>query len=105
MKVARIETENGSHIEPPLDQTWDNLTKLRWHAAVVMEDTGYLVDIEIEESDYSTRTLGVWVRNRGYYDIRIAGTVSGPHSFDGAWDYLTGVSAGIIAADRARGDA
>lgn len=97
MNVTRIATPTGSHIEPPLDQSWDNLTKLHWQAAVVMEDTGHAVDIEVDEADYSTRILGIWVRNRGYYDI-VSGTgESGPHDFRSAWTYLNGLRAGINA--------
>lgn len=33
--VRRVFTQGGSHIEPPFDENWDNLTKLRWQAAVM----------------------------------------------------------------------
>jgi hypothetical protein len=45
MSVTRVRTDTGSHIEPELDETWDEVTKLRWNAAVVAHDTGLAVEI------------------------------------------------------------
>lgn len=51
--VHRVDTERGSYIEPPLKQSWDDLTKLRWHLAVVLHDHGLPEDsIRVEEGDY-----------------------------------------------------
>lgn len=40
MNVHLVHTSTGSHIEPPLDQTWPDVKKLMWQAAVVRHDTG-----------------------------------------------------------------
>ena len=45
MKVRRIHTETGSHIEPPLDPNWSDLTKLQWVADVVEHDFGLRLEV------------------------------------------------------------
>ena len=46
MKVDRIRTDDGGRNEPPLDPAWDDLTKLRWWAAVVEADYGVQLDVD-----------------------------------------------------------
>lgn len=52
MQVKRIHHPSGSDIEPPLDQRWSDFDKLRWHAAVVKEDTG--VTVRVREAGFGT---------------------------------------------------
>lgn len=82
MIVSRVHTDGGSHIEPPLNQAWDDYTKLQWHAAVVAHDTGLTIRIHKQF-------------RRGQYGVQIVG-YSGAGSFDfrSAWVYISGVDAG-----------
>ena len=44
LDVKRVQTTSGgSHIEPPLQDTWSEIEKLRWHAGVVLVDSGVRV--------------------------------------------------------------
>ena len=45
LAVRRVQTERGSHIEPPLDETWPDFLKLRWQTGVVFADSGLRVDV------------------------------------------------------------
>jgi ABC-type Fe3+ transport system substrate-binding protein len=84
--VTRVHDANGSHIEPPLDQAWDDLTKLTWHAAVVTHETGLAIRVDQFE--------------RGSYGLAIGGTGLSERDFHSAWDYLNGVSTGATEAQR-----
>ena len=94
MKVRRIHHASGSRIEPPLDQSWSDLEKLRWHAAVIEHDTGAPVRI-----DTARYWIGA-VLQRGFYDITLGGTNIGPLSYNAAWDYLNGIAIGARYAVR-----
>jgi hypothetical protein len=95
MDVRRIETEGGSHIEPPLDREWTLYDKLRWQAGVVHADTG--LDITVKPSDY--RVDGVPIE--GYADIIIAGsTVAGPCAYSWARTAMDGIEIGYRAAKK-----
>lgn len=97
MHVQRIHTAIGSHVEPPLDQTWSQIQKLRWHAAVVEVDNDFQ-GIEISKAHLSRRIMGRWVRVPDVYEIAVgSGGGSGAYTFSQAWDYLNGVSAGMRA--------
>lgn len=88
--VERVTTASGSHIEPPLQQYWSSLRKLRWWAAVAEADEG--IAISVEKSQY-------WINNIpqfGYFDV--AG--SGPMRFDAAWTFINGMCAGARASTR-----
>ncbi|MFC8278454.1 hypothetical protein ACFUJR_39305, partial [Streptomyces sp. NPDC057271] len=86
MNVTRVHTQRGSHIEPPLDPNWDNLTKLRWHAAVVAHETGLTVEVEPqpEASDYSVTIVG--------------SSSAAAYTYREAWVYLSGIGVGHGAA-------
>jgi hypothetical protein len=84
--VTRVQDATGSHIEPPLDQAWDDLTKLTWHAAVVTRETGLAIRIDQFE--------------RGSYGLVIGCTGLSERDFHSAWDYLNGVSTGATEARR-----
>ena len=93
MTVARIRDDRGSHIAPPLEQSWSDLEKLRWQAGVVLVDSGVRVRIS---DDARASSNGV--------DIPVLGILIGRSStsrtFRAAWDYLNGVSAGACEAIR-----
>jgi hypothetical protein len=95
-EVVRVRTDTGSHVEPPLDQSWDDLTALRWHAAVTEYDTG--VRIRVYDGQCSTKRRGRWVVQHGVYSFTIGGTGCGGYPFGTAWAYLNGVGIGAREA-------
>jgi hypothetical protein len=82
MNVTRVKTATGDRVEPSCDDTWDEETKLRWHAAVVAHDTG--LPIEICHSNTGDRPYG----------FRTSQTGGAPYDFHGAWDLLNGIAVG-----------
>ncbi|MFH9579118.1 hypothetical protein ACH4MO_14105 [Streptomyces globisporus] len=96
MIVTRVHKAHSGHIEPPLNQAWDQLTKLTWKAAVVTLDTG--LDITVTEAEYYTNG----VRNQGFYNVVVGHSSTGPLNFRSTWDYLNGVSTGATQATRRR---
>lgn len=93
--VTRIHSDAGSHIELPLDESWDERTKLEWQAAVVAHDTGLRVRIA------NGTMTGPGVRGE-HYSIQV-GTSSMVMNYRDAWLYLVGVSVGV-GASQALGD-
>jgi hypothetical protein len=51
-KVARVEDDSGTHIEPPLDQSWSEIQKLQWAAAVAELDSGLRLRV-VQSGDWS----------------------------------------------------
>jgi len=96
MIVTRVHEAGGSHIEPPLDQAWDELTRLTRKAAAVTLDTG--LDIAVTEAKYFSNG----VRQQGFYNTVVGSSSTGPCSFRSTWDYLNGVSIGATQATRRR---
>ncbi|MGW0780334.1 hypothetical protein [Streptomyces sp. NPDC002913] len=96
MIVTRVHEVSGSHIQPPLDQAWDELTRLAWKAAVVALDTG--LDTAVTEAEYVTNG----VPQQGFYTIVIGSSSTGPCNFRSTWDYLNGVCTGATQATRRR---
>lgn len=94
--VERVHTEHGSHIEPPYDEGWDDLTGLRWHAAVTEADTG--VHVRVEPANYSIERHGRWVKQQGFFCVLVGHSSSGPYTFDQAWKTMNGVSMGVSAS-------
>jgi hypothetical protein len=91
--VARIETGDGSHIEPPLDQSWDEATKLAWHAAAVAADTGLRIHVHDEAaSNADGREIPGW------YALSIGHTGCSAMDYGTAWTYLNGVVTGAREA-------
>lgn len=89
MIVRRVQNPTGDHIEPPLDETWDDLTKLHWQAAVVAHDTGLTVHV----GDGALRVAG-GAPIPGWYTLSVGHTSTSPLTFGTAWAYLNGVSVG-----------
>lgn len=93
MTVRRIQDGIHSRVEPPLDHAWDELTRLRWHAAVVEHDTG--VPVSVTDAAY-------WINDEpvdGLYAVNVGWSSNAPYTADEAWVFLSGVSVG---ADQAR---
>lgn len=88
--LRRVHTRSGSHIEPRCSESWTDLERLRWHAAVVRADTGGVL-FDVEPAEYC---IG-GIRQPGYYDVRFPRGSCGPMTASGAWDYLNGISLGV----------
>lgn len=95
MIVTRVHTEHGSHIEPPLDPDWPLLRKLEWSAAVGTADSG--LDIAVSHSRYWADRI----RMRDVFNLDIDGTVSGPHTYQQACDWISGATMGAQAVRKA----
>jgi hypothetical protein len=94
--VHRIHTERGSHIEPPLNEAWSNLEKLRWNLAVALHDAGQPINLmDVRESDY--RVNGV---PQEAYDVTSSFGTSGAIGFHSTWTFINGLGFGLSAAAR-----
>lgn len=93
MMVRRVHTENGSHIEPELDPAWDEMTKLRWLAAVAAHDTG----IRIRVHPARARIEESWRTIPDLYCLEIGRTSVSAQRYHQCWLYLTGVQVGARA--------
>jgi hypothetical protein len=97
MHVVRVQDDTGTHIEPALDQTWDEVTKLRWHAAVVAHDTGLRIELHPHLGEDGHYQYGV---NIGEID---GGGLSSFNvgAYLDAWYALTHISIGAESVRRA----
>lgn len=87
MTVRRIHTANGSHIEPPLDESWTPQQKLEWQAAVVAHDTGLRIEVRPGRIEFD----GVSLPDVFSVNVDSSSTVL---SYAAAWTYLWGVDMG-----------
>jgi hypothetical protein len=77
----------------PFDNNWDELTQLRWHAAVSNSQMSDIV-IDVQPAAPETR----W---RAHYQVSVTSNsdsrmnIAGPFSYDRAWTYITGVTTGV----------
>jgi hypothetical protein len=94
VNVTRVEDATGTHIEPPLDQTWDEETKLRWQAAVVAHDTGLTIGLHPHHPTHGRTQYGITIG-----EINKGGQTSlSMRPYYDAWDALTHISIGAKAA-------
>lgn len=96
MEVRRIADGSGSHIEPPLEQSWSDLEKLRWHAGVVLADTGVRVGVTTNSASHKN-WRGDWVIDRDMYSLNVGRASYSAYRYDDAWTFIIGVSAGAEA--------
>jgi ABC-type Fe3+ transport system substrate-binding protein len=94
--ITRVQDATGSHIEPPLDATWTDLTKLQWQAAVVAHDTGLTVQVRDRARLNGGRPIDGW------YGISVGSNSGSAYDFHEAWTFLTGVAVGASQAATAR---
>lgn len=85
-QVHRVEDETGSHIEPPLDETWPDLWKLRWKAAIVSREIGCNIHIG---KDAKRAWYGL-----SYHDGKVGVGSSLSLTFNQMWAELNGIRAG-----------
>lgn len=89
--MQRIHTERGSHIEPPLDQDWTALEKLRWHLSVALHDAEQPDDLmDVREADY--RINGV---RQEAYDVTGPSGSCGALGFHETWVLIHGIGYGL----------
>lgn len=94
MRVNRVEDDTGSHIEPPLDELWDNHDKLRWNLAVTLTDGGIPYDrLTIEPGHY---TVGGVPQES--YVIMGPGRVVTTGNYYASWTLINGIGLGLALA-------
>ncbi len=91
--VRRVCTSTGSRIDPPLEDAWGDLQKLRWKAAVAQVDCG--VAVTVNNANYT-------VNGKPYpaFVVGVEGASSGPHSVGTAWAVINGIIYGAGAVRR-----
>jgi hypothetical protein len=100
--VTRLGDGEGSSwttwIEPPLDNRWSDLEKLRWWAAVVSHDTGLSITVSESRKTRVTQGRTHVIRAAGDYMVDIGRkSVANTGSFARTWDHLTGILRGAEA--------
>jgi hypothetical protein len=95
--LRRVETERGSHIEPPLDPSWSDLEMLQWHAAVATFDTGLRIVVHPGCLQYKRRGRR-WVDVPNVFSIQVGHSSRGSAPFHEVWTFLNGVSTGATQA-------
>ena len=98
MTVVMVPDKHGAHPEPPLDDRWDDLTKLRWNAALIEHQTG--IRVVVSTGGHQTLRHGAWVDEPGRYSLQVGGSSISSFDFRGAWDVMIGVELGAQAAAR-----
>lgn len=88
MDVARIEHDGGSRIEPPFSESWDDLTKLEWHAGVARVETGLPISVKPGAITIND------IPQDGWYSITIASSSHSAFTYDQAWIYMSGIITG-----------
>lgn len=96
LAVERVQTGHGSHIEPPFDDSWDTLTKLRWQAGVVLADCGVSVGITTGSYQRKLPLLG-YVTVPNVYSLNIGNASHSAYDYNEVWTFLNGVTAGANA--------
>jgi hypothetical protein len=91
--VHRVHTDRGSHIEPPLNDDWTGLEKLRWLTAVVLGDAKLprdTITIDVGRSTIDGIPQEAyevhWLRSSTVIDYHYC------------WTWLTGIGDGIELA-------
>lgn len=90
MNIVRIHTDHGSHIEPPLEQSWTRLAKLRWHAAVASHDSGLEIVVNPTKKLMPQTFMVTIVGHTGHSD----------RPYADAWTLINGIASGAQAMKR-----
>lgn len=69
-----------------------DLKRLMWQCAAVKADGG--PNIRVLTAEYRIES----VPQRGYFDVVVGSSTSGPYTFDAAWVYINGIAAGCRTA-------
>ncbi len=105
MNVTRVNHGGGSHVEPPFDESWNDLTKLEWATAVSLADAGLPPDAVKVVPTSAGRIIRRWgkehvQRYAGRYDIAYGPGrgVTCSFGYHEARTYLQGVTLGARLA-------
>lgn len=91
-----VKTERGGWTpDPPMDESWSDLVKLKWHAALVRSKTGINVTVHRQPQDHQGDYYQTTLRGTGWFIVTV-------HTYRNAWTYLNGVEAGAKAAQQLR---
>jgi hypothetical protein len=91
--VTRVHTDTGSHLEPPLEQGWDEAARLAWRAAVSSHDTGVSVQVDADTLEEQRGARRKWHIVPGMYNLTIGPASYGPMPYGSAWTFLNGAEA------------
>lgn len=96
-KVRRITEGNHSSPEPPFDENWSLLTKLRWHAALATLDSGTGVEIRVRAGQLASKPRwgGRWITHDDVFSINIGRSSLSPMDFETAWTFITALGIGL----------
>lgn len=95
-----VQRDADGHVQPPLDQKWDALSKLRWKVGVLLIDTG--IRIEITTNCYSERDLlGRQRFRKDLFGITIGSSSHVAFTLDEGWNFINGIEAGFRASREA----
>lgn len=86
--VARVDSDTGSRVQPPLGRDWTEERKLAWKAALTAADTGLSISL-YREPDVP-----------GAYGLGVGGAYFGATTFAHMWSTLNGVAMGAEAVRR-----
>ena len=86
-----VRTHNGHTPEPSLEQSWPDLIKLKWRAALVRNTTGTNVTVHLQPQGHPGDYYQITLRTSGWFSATI-------HTYRNAWTYLNGIEAGAEAA-------
>lgn len=89
MQVVRRHAGASSWIEPPLENAWEDLDKLRWQAGVLLVDTGIRATIT-QHSDFFGPKYGLQFS----FGADPSSTSTTAMDFGYAWAYMSHVSLG-----------
>jgi hypothetical protein len=92
-----VRTDRGWSPDPPMDPSWPDLVKLKWHAALVCSKTGINVTVHLQPQDHPGDHYQVTLRGPRWASATI-------HTYRSAWTYLNGIESGAEAAQRDRAD-
>jgi hypothetical protein len=95
--VQRIRTDHGSHVEPPFDESWSDLEKLRWKTAIAELDGGLGVGtLKVSEAPQEERKKRFVMSYRYpvFYQLSYGYGSMGIYTYDQMWVLLTGVLLG-----------
>lgn len=88
-----IHSDRGSKPEPPLDQSWPDLIKLKWHAALTRSETGINVTVHLQPQEHPGDYYQITLSGPGWFTATV-------HTYRNAWIYLNGIGDGGAAAAR-----
>ena len=97
-EVHMVRTATGGHPEPPCDESWSDLDKLRWLAALVSSKTG--LRVSVHPAEQRTKIRGRGRVEPGLYGVNVGFAATSGQSFHSAWTLLTGIDIGAEQAAR-----